>query len=349
MVVEVVRFDTDHGLEIGGTQFVVDDERAQDPESRRVADRPLHREILRERQPAILGKRRVLALVVSYSMAGFARARAGSRRRVRVYATGAVARCRRGASVLEHGVSGALGSASGIPRCRVPSRAIRRFRTDSQPPPTNAVARPSSSTRRPGSRPVPSATGGTHSSSGGDSFSIDLRGLATAPSVQTVQRARELTHHLHRQRLEAVARKGSILWEDYDEFLAQAETEIDADAFHETGLARFRAFDLQFFLTSHRYYFFSEDLDVVSPAELCCHTLLIDDDSRHCSYCLLLLSHIDVDGEDLREHAAKYGLEGEIDALLRYLETHGEVDDDQLPVWDEFQELAADYEVPLPQ
>ena len=161
--------------------------------------------------------------------------------------------------------------------------------------------------------------------------------------------ARQLTHHLHRQRLEAVASKGTILWEDYDEFLAQAETEIDADGFHETGLARFAAFELQFLLTGHRYYFYSEDLNAVSPAELCCHTLLIDDGSRHRSYCLLLLSHVDVDEEDLRAQAAKYGLEDEIDALLRYLETHGEVDDDRLPEWDEFQELAADYEVPLPQ
>ena len=39
----------------------------------------------------------------------------------------------------------------------------------------------------------------------------------------------------------------------------------------------------------------------------------------------------------------------EIDALLRYLETHGEVDDDRFPKWEEFQELAADYEVALPQ
>ena len=160
--------------------------------------------------------------------------------------------------------------------------------------------------------------------------------------------ARELAHHLHRQRLKAVAPKGTILWEDYDEFLAQAETEIDADGFHETGLARFVAFDLQFLLTGHRYYFYSEEPDAVSPAELCCHTLLIDDGSRHRSYCLLLLSHVDIDEEDLRAQAATYGLEDEIDALLRYLGTNGEVDDDRLPAWDEFQELATDYEVPLP-
>jgi len=160
--------------------------------------------------------------------------------------------------------------------------------------------------------------------------------------------ARELVHHLHRQRLESVALKGTILWEDYDEFLAQAETGIDAEGLHETGFARFAAFDLQFLLTGHRYYLYSKNLDKVSPPELCCHTLLIDDGSRQRSYCLLLLSHVDIDEKDLREQAAKYSLEDEIDALLRYLETHGEVDDNRLPEWDEFQELADDYEVDLP-
>ena len=57
---------------------------------------------------------------------------------------------------------------------------------------------------------------------------------------------------------------------------------------------------------------------------------------RHRSYCLLLLSHVNINEEDLRAQAATYGLEDEIDALLRYLETHGEVDDDRLPEWDEF-------------
>ncbi|QFU84231.1 helix-turn-helix transcriptional regulator [Natronorubrum aibiense] len=161
--------------------------------------------------------------------------------------------------------------------------------------------------------------------------------------------ARELAHHLHRQRLESVAPNGTILWEGYDEFLAQTTTEIDAEHFHETGLARFATFDLQFLLTRHRYYLYSEGLEEVSPAELCCHTLLIDDGPRHRSYCLLLLSHADVDVSDLREQAEKYGLEDEIDTLLQYIETKGAVDSNRLPEWDEFQELAADYEVNLPQ
>ena len=157
--------------------------------------------------------------------------------------------------------------------------------------------------------------------------------------------ARELAHHLHRQRLEAVAPKGMILWENYDEFLAQAETEIDVGGFHKTGLARFAAFDLQFLLTDHRYYLYSETLNEVSPAELCCHTLSIYNGSRHRSYCLLLLSHVDVDEEDLRAQAVRYGLEDVIDALLQYLETQGEVEDDRLPAWSEFQKLAGEYEI----
>jgi len=161
--------------------------------------------------------------------------------------------------------------------------------------------------------------------------------------------ARELAHHLHRQRLDGVTSRGTILWEGYDEFLAQTETEIDAEAFHETGLARFATFGLQFLLTGKRYYFYSEQIDAIEPPDLCCHTLLIDDGTRHQSYCLLLLSHVEVDADALRETASKYGLETEIDALLRYLQNSGDVGDNRLPEWSAFEELAADYGVTVPQ
>jgi hypothetical protein len=54
-----VGLDIDRGLEIGSTQFLVDDGHAEDPEPRRVADRLLHREVLLERQPTLFGERRV--------------------------------------------------------------------------------------------------------------------------------------------------------------------------------------------------------------------------------------------------------------------------------------------------
>lgn len=95
---------------------------------------------------------------------------------------------------------------------------------------------------------------------------------------------RELAHHLHQQCLESVAPYGTILWEDHGGFLTQTETEVDANHFHETGLAQFAAFDLQFLRTRHCYYLYSENIEEISPAELCCHTLLIDNDIRYRSY-----------------------------------------------------------------
>ena len=161
--------------------------------------------------------------------------------------------------------------------------------------------------------------------------------------------ARELVHHQHRQRLESVAPNGSILWEGREEFLAMTDTEIDEKHFHETGLARFAVFDLQFLLTRHRYYFFSEGLETISPEELCCHTLLIDDETRYRSYCLLLLSHVDIDEHHLRERAIKYDLKHDIEAMLHYLSMNGEIESDRFPDWTKFQALAADYGVSLNQ
>lgn len=60
-----------------------------------------------------------------------------------------------------------------------------------------------------------------------------------------------------------------------------------------------------------------------------------------------VISPQDVDGNDFQEQAVKYDFKNKFDALLWYLETCGEVDDDWFPERDEFQELAADYKVLL--
>lgn len=157
--------------------------------------------------------------------------------------------------------------------------------------------------------------------------------------------ARALAHHRNRRRLEKVAPNGTILWESADEFLAQTETEVTTPNFLETGPARFSDYGLQLLLTGHRHYFYSDSLEELSPADLCCHTLLIDDDTRHRSYCLLLLRVADIDEGELRTRAEKYGLEETVDALLQYLETKGDTEDETLPEWSEFTDLAAEYEV----
>ena len=51
---------------------------------------------------------------------------------------------------------------------------------------------------------------------------------------------------------------------------------------------------------SHCYYIYSEELAAVLPSELCCHTLLVDNNTEYRSHSLLLLSNVDVNEDELR-------------------------------------------------
>jgi hypothetical protein len=62
----------------------------------------------------------------------------------------------------------------------------------------------------------------------------------------------------------------------------------------------------------------------LSPSTLCCHMPVIDSGARTQSYCLLLLSHVDVDRDELRDQTTKYGVEDLVEDLLTYLDTGGE-------------------------
>ncbi|GAA0642990.1 MULTISPECIES: winged helix-turn-helix domain-containing protein [Halobacteriales] len=157
--------------------------------------------------------------------------------------------------------------------------------------------------------------------------------------------ARELVHHDHRQTVEQHTDTYTILWESLDEFLVQTADEITAEDFLSTGPERFQTYDLPLLARDRRYYFHSETMNDLSPAMLCCHMLVIDSGARTQSYCLLLLSHVDVDRDELRDQATKYGVDDLVEDLLTYLDTSGEERASRLPEWEEFQELAADYGV----
>jgi DNA-binding MarR family transcriptional regulator len=157
--------------------------------------------------------------------------------------------------------------------------------------------------------------------------------------------ARELAHHGHRQTVEQHTDTYTILWESLDEFLVQTADEITDDAFILTGPERFQTYDLPLLARDRRYYLYSEAMNDLSPATLCCHMLVIDSGARAQSYCLLLLSHVDIDRDELRDKAVTYGVDDLVEDLLTYLDTSGEQRTSRLPEWENFQELAADYGV----
>jgi len=157
--------------------------------------------------------------------------------------------------------------------------------------------------------------------------------------------ARELVHHDHRQTVEQHTDTYTILWESLDEFLVQTADEMTDDAFILTGPERFQTYDLPLLARDRRYYLYTELMSNLLPATLCCHMLVIDSGARTQSYCLLLLSHVNVNRDELRIQATKYGVDDLVEDLLTYLDTSGDQRTSKLPEWEAFQELAADYGV----
>lgn len=165
--------------------------------------------------------------------------------------------------------------------------------------------------------------------------------------------ARGIAHHEHRREAKRYATGVNILWETHEEYLVACDNEIEADEFYLTGPALFGEYGIPLLTRDRRHYIRTARLTDVSPAELVCHTLLIDDGSRFRTYCLLLIQWAGIDRAALRACADHYDPEADIDVraivdeLVEYLETEGTATADRLPSWEEFKRTAADYEITL--
>lgn len=165
--------------------------------------------------------------------------------------------------------------------------------------------------------------------------------------------ARGLFHQKHRREAEQHAYGLNFLWETHNEYLFACENDVSADGFYLTGPALFGDFDVPLLTRDRRHYFRTNQLSEISPAELVCHTLLIDDDSRYRTYCLLLIQKQEIERTALRERAEHYlpeatiELRAIVDGLIEYLETEGQTTAEQLPKWEDFKQTANEYEVTI--
>lgn len=159
--------------------------------------------------------------------------------------------------------------------------------------------------------------------------------------------ASELRHHAHRVRIKRDVGGGTIVWESHEEFLVRTESAVENENYYRTGLDAFVEYGLQFFTTSEQYYLYSEDREALGPEDLICHLLLIENDSRHRKYALLLIAETGLSEESLEEAATYYGVEDIVLPLMEFLRTRGEVTSESTPKWEEFETLASEYEVEL--
>ena len=163
--------------------------------------------------------------------------------------------------------------------------------------------------------------------------------------------ARSLVRHLHRQEASDHAAGVRLIWTDVDEYLFSCRTEVTASLFHQTGPNALEQYGIPLLTREEQYYFRSEDRTELTPEDLVCHLLPIDDGARYRSYCLLLITGCELDTDKLTRTAEQYDREAEINLrdivqdLCAYLESRGAVSGEKLPKWDTFKSTAADYDI----
>lgn len=130
--------------------------------------------------------------------------------------------------------------------------------------------------------------------------------------------------HDHQSRARDLAPSTTVEWCDPDRALIRVQERHDTESLYAaeewevTGLARFEEFGLQFFLAGEPTFWYAPE-ETLTPAEIVCHTLILDSGSRRVSYSLLLIESEAIDRQELTEVATWYGLADTITQMCQYL------------------------------
>ena len=163
----------------------------------------------------------------------------------------------------------------------------------------------------------------------------------------------EVVTQEHRTRVRNIAPSATIEWCDPKRALVHVQEPGDTDALQHapdwdvTGLAKFQAYGLRFFLAGEPAFWYAPD-DPLTPADIVCHTLVLEADSRNVSYAMLLIEQERINEDELIETAVWYGIEPMIACLYRLIEEDSDTTDDagiSLPSSREYAALKEQYGV----
>ena len=163
----------------------------------------------------------------------------------------------------------------------------------------------------------------------------------------------EVVTHEHRTRVRNIAPSATIEWCDPKHALIQVQEQGDTNALQHapnwdmTGVAKFQAYGLQFFLAGEPAFWYAPD-EPLTPADIVCHTLVLEADSRNVSYAMLLIEQEQINEDELIETAAWYGIEPLVAHLCRLIKQNFDITDDLgicLPSAQEYEALKEQYGV----
>ena len=157
--------------------------------------------------------------------------------------------------------------------------------------------------------------------------------------------------HEHRERVRSLAPSATVAWCDPKRALIRVHEPEDTDVLQSTdewqltGLAKFRGFGLQFFLSGEPAFWYAPT-EELTPSEVVCHTLVLESDSRRMSYAMLLIETAEIGEESLTSTSGWYGLEAEISEMYRAIDGDFESTAEsavRLPSEQEYSALKAQY------
>lgn len=159
----------------------------------------------------------------------------------------------------------------------------------------------------------------------------------------------DLITHIHAHTIHQLAPHATLSWASPTAALLRStrpeETDrlTDADDYHLTGLAAFADYDLPFYLSTEPAFWYAQT--PATPSERICHLLTLDDSPRRTGYAMLLIEHLDIHADDLRETAANYDLTDHIDNIYTALTDTYPESSDMLPSEKEYTQLKSQYGV----
>ncbi|MGQ3331134.1 helix-turn-helix domain-containing protein [Halorubrum sp. FL23] len=165
--------------------------------------------------------------------------------------------------------------------------------------------------------------------------------------------AQAVVTHGHRSRAREIAPSATVEWCDPKRALINVQTAEDTEAMLDvpdwqvTGLGRFEEYGLQFFLAGEPAFWYAPN-EELTPADIVCHTLVLDSGSRRISYTMLLIEKLDIDQETLTDTATWYDLEAIVATMYEALQDRVDSSEESpvvLPSESEFMTLKDQYGV----
>lgn len=178
--------------------------------------------------------------------------------------------------------------------------------------------------------------------------SKDRKGVKVNPRFRKVSEfVHEFSDFINSRLAARVSESAVIVWASGSQFIFRvpAGTRAQDKHFQPTATTALPRYEIRL-ISDVEYYFFSSRGEALRAEDVALHTLLIDG-VTNVTYALILMAKVKIDRNYLLNRGKILGLQEQVEAMLRFLDTHTPQPSSTLPTWDEFAQKAQEYGVDI--